>query len=695
MQSISGEPVYSPTDLVGFVECRHLSDLERAQLAKLIKRPIRDDPQLDRIAERGEQHEARFLDELRAEGFSVTEIPWEEWDAHHGEHMRTMADATLEAMRSGVDVVFQATFSDGRRFGRADFLRRVETPSALGEWSYEVWDTKLARHAKASAVLQLCFYSDLLGQLQELPPERMYLALGGDPAEVVSFRLADYSAYYRLVASDLERLLAGPAAVYPALTEPDPVEHCGVCRWDEWCRGERRQSRHLSLTAGLSSAHRRTLRDRGVNTIDELATLAFPLQPPLERGSEDSLRRVREQARIQVEGERQGRLLSERLEPPRGREGDLVVDHGLLMLPQSSPGDLFFDIEGDPFVSDNGLDGVDYLFGIVEPGLRDASGGPVFHRIWAVDGEGDVTADAEKRAFEAFIDLVMERLERDPNLHIYHYAPYEPTAMKRLMGRYATREEEVDRLLRGRVFVDLYRAVRQGIRASIESYSIKKVEQLYSDVWTRDADLRTAGDSIVEFETWLETGAGPEERQALLDTIEAYNLDDCMSTLHLRDWLEEQRAALERDLGTSLPRPDAADGDASDELAEHLQEVQALVDGLTDGVPVDLEAATPEQRARWLLAQLLGWHRREEKSFWWRYFFLLNELSDDERIREPDALAGLVPNGERPDGWVRAVRRSQVYRFSFPGSGPPHRCRKPAARRCHWRASRNRGGHRR
>ena len=666
MQSIAGEPVYSATDLVGFVECRHLSDLERAQLAKLIQRPIRDDPQLDRIAERGELHEERFLEQLRADGVSITEIPWEEWDSHHGEHMRTMAEATLDAMRSGVDVVFQATFFDGRRFGRADFLRRVDQPSALGEWSYEVWDTKLARHAKASAVLQLAFYSDLLGRLQERAPERMHLALGGDPGEVASFRVADFGAYYRLVTRELEQLLGGAAAGYPTATEPDPVEHCGVCRWDEWCRGERRQSRHLSLTAGISSAHRRALRDRGVDTIDALAALEFPLDPPLERGSEDSLWRVREQARIQMEGERAGKLLAERLEPPRDHEGVLTPDHGLLMLPPPSPGDLFFDIEGDPFVADNGLDGVDYLFGVIEPGLRDENGEPTFHRFWAIDEAGEVSAEAEKQAFEAFIDLVMERLERDPALHVYHYAPYEPTAMKRLMGRYATREDEVDRLLRGRVFVDLFRAVRQGVRASVESYSIKRIERFYAEIWTRAADLRTAGDSIVEFEHWLETGAGAEDRQELLDTIEAYNLDDCVSTLHLRDWLEGHRTELGRDLDYVLPRPEAVDGDASEELSEYLREIEALVEGLTADVPADLEEATEEQRARWLLAQLLGWHRREEKSFWWRYFFLLNELSDEERIREPEPLAGLVADGERPDGWVRSVRRSQVYRFRFP-----------------------------
>ena len=40
-------------------------------------------------------------------------------------------------------------------------------------------------------------------------------------------------------------------------------------------------------------------------------------------------------------------------------------------------------------------------------------------------------------------------------MHVYHYAQYEITALKRLMGRYGTREDELDDLLRRGVFVDL------------------------------------------------------------------------------------------------------------------------------------------------------------------------------------------------------------------------------------------------
>ena len=402
-------------------------------------------------------------------------------------------------MRRGADVIYQAVLFDGGRLGYADFLVRVEQPSSLGPWSYEVWDTKLARHAKASAVLQVCMYSDMVAGLQDRLPEKMHLALGGVRAEKVSFRVADFAAYYRMVAREFEEALR-QTQIYPVPTAPEPVEHCDMCRWNMRCNAEWRASDDLSLVAGLTSRQRRALHGVGITTRTGLAEPTELLADRLDGAGRDALSRIRAQANIQVRGERRRALISERIPPARDRDGALVPNQGLLMLPEPSPGDLFFDIEGDPFFSSDEVDGIEYLFGVIEPGRMDAVGQPAFHAFWSVE-EGTVTTNGERRAFEAFIDLVMDRLESDPNLHVYHYAPYEPTAIKRLAGRYGTREEEVDRLLRGEVFVDLYRAVRQGIRASVESYSIKRLEPLYD--FRREIGLRDAGTSIVEFETWL------------------------------------------------------------------------------------------------------------------------------------------------------------------------------------------------
>ena len=674
MQLIDGRVVYSATDLVGFLECRHLANLERASTAGYIKRPMREDPVLDRIAQRGLEHEARFLEGLSAEGVRVTNVERNE-TLTAVERIARGRDATLEAMRGGADVIYQAVLFDGRRLGYADFLRRVERPSALGEWSYEVWDTKLARHAKASAVLQLCMYSDLLEALQGRRPEEMHVALGGVQRETASFRVADYAAYYRSVARDFEALLDDPAPVFPVPSRPEPVDHCGVCRWTLECRAQWRAEDDLSLVASLTSRQRRALHAIEVTTRTALAEPSAPLPDRLDGAGREALSRIRAQAQIQVRGEREGEVLSERIPPARDREGALVPNAGLLMLPEPSPGDLFFDIEGDPFFASDEVDGIEYLFGVIEPGRPEADGRPAFHALWAIE-DGTVTTRAERRTFERLIDLVMERLEADPELHVYHYAPYEPTAVKRLAGRYGTREEEVDRLLRGGVFVDLYRAVRQGIRASVESYSIKRLEPLYG--FEREVDLRDAGTSIVEFETWLELGRG-EQRDELLEEIEGYNRDDCVSTLRLRDWLEEQRAALAAEIG-DLPRPTAIEPQETEDSAAQIA-VQELVDELLDGLPEDGEPRDDEEHGRWLLAQLLNWHRREAKSFWWRYFFLRDELTDEERREESDALGELTSEDSWPDPAPRA--RSTIYRFSFPPQehriGVGDRPRDPAA----------------
>jgi uncharacterized protein len=209
----------------------------------------------------------------------------------------------------------------------------------------------------------------------------------------------------------------------------------------------------------------------------------------------------------------------------------------------------------------------------------------------------------------------MQRLEQDPDMHIFHYNHYETTALKRLMGRHATREDEVDRLLRGGVFVDLYRVVKQGMRASVESYSIKKMEPFYD--YTRDVDLGRARNALAHFEAWLELGGQREDD--LLTQIQGYNRDDCVSTLRLRGWLERLRAE-QVAAGEEIARPVAPSGEQSEETEKRNAVIDDLADALTRDVPADEHARTPEQHARWLMARLLEFHRREAKAFWWEYY---------------------------------------------------------------------------
>ncbi|HEX6309685.1 MAG TPA: TM0106 family RecB-like putative nuclease, partial [Longimicrobiales bacterium] len=631
MQHIRDRLILSATDLSHFLACGHLSLLDRrAATGEGPKPPQYDDPALEVLWKRGLDHERRQLERFRQEGRSIIEIAELDRSLPYEERWQKHTAATSDAMRTGADVIYQGALHDGPWVGRADFLIRSETPSRLGAWSYEVMDTKLAREAKGGALLQVLLYADLLEQIQGIAPEHVHIALGGREPRTECFRVAEYAAYFRSVkARFLATMQAAPSL--PAAAEP--VEHCQICAWSGTCADDRRNVDHLSLVAGITLHQRRALHDAGVHTLEALATHAPDASHTLDGVSAAAFNRIHAQAGIQLEGRRTNANRHELIEP-------VTPDHGLAALPTPSAGDLFFDIEGDPFALDDGLE---YLFGFTGR-AGDYTG------WWALDRA------AERRTFEEFIDFVMRRLEQHPDLHIYHYNHYETTALKRLMGRYGTREREVDTLLRGGVFVDLYRVVRQGLRASVESYSIKKLEPFYG--YRRDVDLREASRALAHFEAWLELGG--EQDDELFRRIQGYNRDDCISTLRLHDWLERLRVELAQQTGAEVPRAGPPADDRREESVERDAVIDDLVARLTAGVPDDPGDRTPEQHGSWLNAQLIEFHRREKKAFWWEYFHRC-KLTEDELV-EDDSTLGRIE-------FVRAVeqvKRSMIYEYRFP-----------------------------
>jgi predicted RecB family nuclease len=416
MKKVGESLEFSATDLVGYLNCRHLADLDRAVAEGTLPKPKVWDPLLEILSERGAAHERNYIEQLTKSGLEVVRIDG-------GDITNDSVGATLSAMRRGVPVIAQAALSDQGWNGRADILRRVEVPSALGCWSYEPVDAKLARETKAGTILQLCLYSDLLAEAQKLTPEYMYVVVPWSEFEPQQYRFADYAAYYRKVKRALlNAMLESPAQD----TYPDPIEHCEICRWREACDKRRHDDDHLCLVAGISKLQINELRGRGIATVRDLASMPLPLGWKPNRGSADTYFRIREQARIVVEAQAAGVGKFELLPVEAG--------FGLTRLPQPSEGDVFFDLEGDPFVGEHGLE---YLFGYL---FEETDGGLIYEGDWAL------SRAAERRAFETFVDFVMARWAQFPEMHIYHYAPYEPAALKRLMGRYATRQEEIDRM---------------------------------------------------------------------------------------------------------------------------------------------------------------------------------------------------------------------------------------------------------
>ena len=617
MQQTTGGLSLAPTDLGNFLGCRHLSVLDLAVAQGAAERPYRHSPVLDDLREKGMEHENAYLAWLQAKGVAVVDAT------------RYDVRATADEMRAGVDVIYQATLGDDRWSGRSDFLRKVSTPSRLGDWSYEVYDTKLARDTRAATILQLCVYSHLLEKIQGVLPVQMHVVTPGRNFEPQSYRVEEYGAYYRLLVDQMDSFLGDIGSTYP-----ERVAHCDYCAWWPNCEKRRRDDDHLCYVAGISRGQIESLRTHGVQRLEDLATLD-PVPSPT-RGSLAALTRVRDQARIQKVGR-------DRTEPVHQLKEPFDAEHGFALLPEPSERDVFLDFEGDHFAEGCVQE---YLLGYV---MADVAGRLRYTPLWAANPE------QERRNFKTFIDLVVRLRMDDPGAHVYHFAPYEPAALKRLMGRFATQEVELDGLLRGKAFVDLHQVVKRALIASVERYSIKDLEPFFG--YERSQDLREASQSRRLVESAL-AAASLDTTDWHCGVVEDYNREDCESTLRLRDWLEGLRADVVSD-GHDVPRPLPASDGASEEVDQRDRELHELRDRLLEDVPTDLEARTDEERARFALAHMMEFHRREDKASWWEYFRLLG-LEEDALMDERRAVAGLVYHR------IVGGKRAPVQRYGFP-----------------------------
>jgi predicted RecB family nuclease len=606
VQNIDGQLVLSPTDLTMHLACPHASNLDLDVVNGVLGKPHIDSDELELIFALGLAHERNFLDSLRSEGRSVDEIPTAFDAAGRVEAERQ----TREAMASGVDVVYQGTFFDGSWGGQADFLLRVERPSTLGGWSYEVADTKLARRMKVPALLQMAVYADRLESLQGVAPERL-LVVTGDGVER-PWRLVDVAAYARRARARLREFVE-----QRPVTEPVKVGHCAQCRWLDRCAGQWRAEDDLTLVAFMRNDHRAALRDHGITTLARLAGCTVDQLPSaIGRTARE---RLVQQAAEQLK-ERTTRHPSYLLLPPEPRSG-------LLRLPEPDDGDLYLDFEGDPYAEQG--EGREYL-----AGLGDRTDGVT--PIWAH------SRDEERQLTIDLVDQLLAQWRQHPGMHVYHYAPYETTALKRLTARHGVREAELDQLLRGERFVDLYAVVRQGMRISKPSYSIKKLEAFYWHAERgKNEDVADALASVIAYERWLAEGG-----EEILASIQAYNQDDVRSTHALHEWLEARRTELESAHGPQL-RPHQDPPEPDQPLS--VQEVAEL------DLAERLRAADEP-----LLADLVQWHRREARPAWWE-FFRLEDLLEEELEDDGSALGPLSP----PE-LVGQAKRSRLWRYTFP-----------------------------
>jgi predicted RecB family nuclease len=616
MKKRSGQLLYSPSDLVHYLASPFTSWMDRYHLENPgLVTP--DNPTEDEklIAQTGDQHERVVLNEFKLASANLVQISKDDpLDA------RTK---TLSAIRAKAPMIYQAALESGPFAGYSDFLML----DAAGR--YEVWDTKLARAPKPYYAIQLCCYSEMLAAVTGDPmPEKFGIILGNK--EKIEFRVEDFIHYYHRIKANFLAMQDGFTAMLS--DRPEPLPHADHGRWTSHAEKFFKESDHLVQVAGITVGQIKKLKRAGIATGTDLAAASGKSVPKL---AIDSLEKLVSQARLQCQT-RTDRIknpdAAPRYEilPQTGVNGEVV---GFGTIPAAHPMDVFFDMEGYPLVSG----GLEYLFGVCSRNGKEGS--YEFKDWWAHDRDG------EKRAFEGFIDWVFKRWKNNPGMHIYHYAAYEVSAVRRLSTRHDTRQEEVDQLLRSDVFVDLYQVVRNGLRIGEDSYSIKKVEHLYRA--KRTTEVATAVDSIVQYAHWIESKQpGDWNNSDILKGIRAYNEDDCKSTMELLQWLRKMSVEHKIPTGQSLSEPPPPTPPV-----------------LPPEVVTRLETAAKLRKQGNTLSVVLGdlidFHRREEKPMWWRMFDRAKATS--EELRDDP---GCIENIQAVGSPVREKKSlMQTYRF--------------------------------
>jgi uncharacterized protein len=629
-----GRIVWSASDLKAAAECEFawLRAID-AKLGRVAAVQEPDDPTLERAGRLGTVHERRTLETYRERfGAGVVEIA--ETRSSDAEGLADAVAATRAALDSGADVVYQAAFATDEFVGFADFLVRDPAPAPDQPSRWLVQDTKLARHARVTALMQLAAYVDQLDRLGVPRSDRVELLLGD--GTVSSHDVDDLLPVFELRRARLRALIADRRVDLGAAGEPiawgDPRGQLGVvaCGRCAACELEVVASRDLLLVAGMRPVQRARLTAAGISTIDALADAP---EPPSGM-SADTFASLRTQARLQLRSPAPDSVAIDATAPaePVVPVYEVVAPKALGALPRPDHGDLFFDFEGDPLYTEGeGTQwGLDYLFGWVDTQEQ-------YSALWAHDFA------AEKAALERFLDLIALRRQQHPEMHIYHYAPYEPTHLLTMAARYGVREADVDRLLREGVFVDLYPIVRRALRVGSRSYSIKKLEPLYMGAEVRTSDVQRGDDSIVRYveARALAADGDAAASDAVLADLADYNRYDCVSTRRLRDWLVDRA----REAGLRPARgldPDEVTY-AESPRATALQRWAA-------------EAAESEAGALRLGAAAIDYYPREAKSFWATHFL---------RLREPVS----VWEDTRDVVVVDAARSRVVEDWHFPESG--------------------------
>lgn len=624
MQKTSGNLVFSPSDLVKFAESEFISWMDRFDIeypGEALRDPESETEVL--LKSKGILHEQAFLQELKQTGKSIVDVSIDLKESSELSSFESRCARTVAAMEDGADIIYQGALTDDQFVGYVDFLLKVDGNSRFGPYTYEPLDTKLAASERPHFLIQLCCYADLLRQTQGSLPERVHVVLGSGKEK--SYRTADFYYYYR----EMRKALVAQQEVFDRLKPPAFVGMEDFGRWNSHIGELMEQRDHLSRVANIRTIQLKKLHQAGIETMSALANSKLSNIPKMK---DETYLTLKKQAILQI--------ASKGLEKPQFEVIAPQLDgQGLKMLPAASPLDVYFDMEGFPLI-DGGLE---YLFGVtyVEDGELK------FKDWWAHNPQ------EEKVAFEDFITWVHERWKADHHMHIYHYAAYEKTAIRRLMGKYGTKEKEVDDLLRNEVLLDLFSVVRHAIKVGEPKYSIKNIEHLYKE--KRAGDVATAMDSVIFYQRWLDNQDGASwQTSKILSDIRSYNKEDCDSTYALAEWLRTLQSL--ENIAPRVKQLKLLNENSS--TVESLTEAAALAQELL--AEIDANNLDEDSRVKQLLAHVLEFHRRELKPVFWAKYDCAAK-TDAERYEEAICLANL----ERTSTPRIPVAKSFLYEYRY------------------------------
>ncbi|HHT9830909.1 TPA: TM0106 family RecB-like putative nuclease [Legionella pneumophila] len=625
MQNINKKLCFSPTDLTLFMLSPFASWMNRFSLEFPDKAPKKDpDDELMRVLQnKGFQHE-----KLQEELFKSQELFVQKIQA---DTIGLKQQLTLEAMKNGTDVIVQAYLANQQFFGYADFLVKAPGESKFGDYHYEVWDAKLSHTAKPEFIIQLCCYAEMLEAIQGRRPDNIIIVLGNGKNE--AFKVDDYFYYYLSLKESF--LLSQEQFDYRNIPDPADSKEWGC--WSSYAEKLLIERDHLFQIANITKSQIKKLNKAGIQTMQQLIDIKLNRIPGI---NSDVLERLKAQATIQKESIGKERPQYKIIAPAPNEKS------GLALLPPHSPLDVFFDIEGYPLEEG----GLEYLWGCT---YFDEKGNRCFKDYWA---HNEVQ---EKEAFKQFIEWVYARWQRDPMMHIYHYANYEIAVCRKLMGRYGICEYELDQLLRNEVFVDLYKIVKGSLLLGEPRYSIKNVEHLYRD--KRETEVGTGGDSVVFYEQWRDLHSRDEQGETwetshILKNIRDYNIDDCNSTQELVAWLREQQKT---NCILYLGKTEIVEPEPKEEITQCIELRDRLLTKARQRLSDYPEYAALTENLAWMLE----FHRRELKPLFWRLFDRLG-LSEEELFDDLDCLA-FCKRTERAPFKPTSRAKNLAYEYQF------------------------------